>query len=112
MLALDVGRIEAGLLLIDVDFHGSKKVPIDAQRYSPYEMKLGRLVAEKKGPFVGSEALSDQRVGSAQDARLSRPTARAAESGRASAGRSTGRTSNASSPTSACRRRFRPPPRA
>ena len=62
MLALDVARIEAGLLLIDVDFHGSKKVPIDAQRYSPYEMNLGRLVAEKKGPFVGREALSAERA--------------------------------------------------
>ena len=62
MLALDVARIEAGLLLIDVDFHGSKKVPIDAQRYSPYEMGLGRLVSEKKGPFVGREALSAERA--------------------------------------------------
>src|SRR5262249_23817094 len=30
MLALDVARIEAGLLLIDVDFHGSKKALIEA----------------------------------------------------------------------------------
>src|SRR5204863_7617333 len=50
MLALDVARIEAGLLLIDVDFHGAKKVQIDLQRYSPYEIGLGRLVAAGKGP--------------------------------------------------------------
>ena len=29
MLALDVSRVEAGLLLIDVDFHGTKKALID-----------------------------------------------------------------------------------
>src|SRR6201988_1803295 len=45
MLALDVSRIEAGLLLIDVDFNGSKKALIPAQRYTPFEMGLSRLVA-------------------------------------------------------------------
>ena len=44
MLALDVARVEAGLLLIDVDFHSSKKALIEAQKYSPFEMGLGRLV--------------------------------------------------------------------
>ena len=58
MLALDVARIEAGLLLIDVDFHGSKKCLIEAQRYTPYEMGLGRLVSRAKGPFVGRAALA------------------------------------------------------
>jgi len=58
MLALDVSRIEAGLLLIDVDFHSSRKALLDSQMYSPYELGLGRLVALDKGPFVGREALS------------------------------------------------------
>jgi aminomethyltransferase len=62
MLALDVARIEAGLLLIDVDFHGAKKVQIDLQRYSPLELGLGRLVAEKKGPFIGRDALAAERA--------------------------------------------------
>jgi aminomethyltransferase len=57
MLALDVSRIEAGLLLIDVDFHGSKKAYIDLQRYTPFEMGLSRLVALEKGRFVGQDAL-------------------------------------------------------
>jgi len=42
MLALDVARIEAGLLLIDVDFNSSKKALIDEQKYSPFEMGLTR----------------------------------------------------------------------
>ena len=65
MLALDVARIEAGLLLIDVDFHSSRKALLDTQVYSPYELGLGRLVAFDKGPFVGREALRrEQREGS------------------------------------------------
>jgi aminomethyltransferase len=57
MLALDVARIEAGLLLIEVDFFSSKKAVIDRQRYSPYEMGLGRLVSLDKGRFIGQQAL-------------------------------------------------------
>ena len=62
MLALDVARIEAGLLLIDVDFHGSKKSLIDDQRYTPFELGLGRLVSANKGPFVGRAALARERA--------------------------------------------------
>jgi len=61
MLALDVARAEAGLLLIDVDFVGSRKAMIHSQRYTPYEMGLGRLVSLEKGPFVGRGALADER---------------------------------------------------
>jgi aminomethyltransferase len=58
MLALDIARIEAGLLLIDVDFFSVRKALIDAQTYSPYEMGLGRLVQLEKAPFVGQAALA------------------------------------------------------
>jgi aminomethyltransferase len=61
MLALDVARIEAGLLLIDVDFFSSKKAMIDSQKYSPYEMGLGRLVSAGKGRFVGQQALREEQ---------------------------------------------------
>jgi glycine cleavage system T protein (aminomethyltransferase) len=61
MLALDVARVEAGLLLIDVDFFGSKKALIEAQKYSPFEMGLGRLVELDTRPFVGRAALLDER---------------------------------------------------
>jgi glycine cleavage system T protein (aminomethyltransferase) len=60
MLALDVARIEAGLLLIDIDFNSSKKALIDEQKYSPYEMGLGRLVSLDKGNFVGQKALAEE----------------------------------------------------
>ena len=57
MLALDVARVEAGLLLIDVDFFSSKKALIRSQKYTPYEMGLGRLVSLTKGRFIGQQAL-------------------------------------------------------
>lgn len=60
MLALDVARVEAGLLLIDVDFHGSKKALIEEQKYSPFELGLGRLVSLDKGKFVGQSALNEE----------------------------------------------------
>ncbi len=62
MLALDIARIEAGLLLIDVDFHSSRRAMIESQKYSPYELGLGRLVELGKGPFIGRSALvAEQR---------------------------------------------------
>jgi glycine cleavage system T protein (aminomethyltransferase) len=62
MLALDVARVEAGLLLIDVDFFSSKKAMIAAQKYTPYEMGLGRLVSLDKGRFIGQQALRDEHA--------------------------------------------------
>ncbi|MCA1613074.1 MAG: aminomethyltransferase family protein [Acidobacteria bacterium] len=61
MLALDVARVEAGLLLIDVDFHGSKKALTEAQKYTPFELGLGRLVHLDKPKFVGQSALAAER---------------------------------------------------
>jgi len=60
MLALDVARVEAGLLLIDVDFHSCKKALIEAQTYSPFEMGLARLVQLDAGPFVGRPPLVEE----------------------------------------------------
>jgi len=68
MLALDVARIEAGLLLIDVDFQSSKKALIESQKYSPFEMGLHRLVDLDKGRFVGQAALrAEKRRGHARE---------------------------------------------
>jgi aminomethyltransferase len=61
MLALDVARIEAGLLLIEVDFNSSKKALIEEQRYSPFEMGLGRLVNLDKTRFIGQSALAKEK---------------------------------------------------
>ncbi len=61
MLALDVARIEAGLLLIDIDFNSSKKALVEEQKYSPFEMGLSRLVHLDKNRFVGQQALLEEK---------------------------------------------------
>ena len=58
MIALDIARIEAGLILIEVDYISSKKALINSQKYSPAEIGLGKLVDLKKENFVGREALA------------------------------------------------------
>jgi aminomethyltransferase len=60
MLALDVARIEAGLLLIEVDFFSSRKAMIAPQMYTPYELGMGRLVNLDKGRFIGQRALREE----------------------------------------------------
>jgi aminomethyltransferase len=67
MLALDVARVEAGLLLIDVDYTSSKKALIPSQKYSPYELGFGKMVHLNKENFIGKAALEqDQRQGVAR----------------------------------------------
>jgi aminomethyltransferase len=61
MLALDVARIEAGLLLIEVDFFGSRKAMIPSQTYTPYELGMARLVSLDKARFIGQRALRDEQ---------------------------------------------------
>jgi aminomethyltransferase len=64
MLALDVARVEAGLLLIEVDYSSSKKALIASQKYSPFELGFGKMVHLKKPNFVGKAALErDAREG-------------------------------------------------
>jgi glycine cleavage system T protein (aminomethyltransferase) len=62
MLALDVARIEAGLLLIEVDFFSSRKAMIASQMYTPYELGMGRLVSPDKGRFIGQRALREEQA--------------------------------------------------
>jgi aminomethyltransferase len=62
MLALDVARLEAGLMLIDVDYVPARKALIDGQTSSPFELDLGWTVNLKKERFVGREALAAEAV--------------------------------------------------
>lgn len=57
LVALDIARIEAGLLLIDVDYTSAHKALIEARKSSPFEIGLGWTVALDKGDFVGRRAL-------------------------------------------------------
>ena len=61
MLALDVARIEAGLLLIEVDYFSSRHALIEAQKSSPLELGLGWTVATDKERYNGRAALEAER---------------------------------------------------
>jgi aminomethyltransferase len=57
MLALDVVRLEAGLILLEVDYTSARHAMNPEQNYSPGEIGLGRLVTLEKADFVGRLAL-------------------------------------------------------
>jgi aminomethyltransferase len=62
MVALDVVRIEAGLLLIDADFISSTHTLFDVQKSTPYELGLGWTVNLRKDSFVGRDALQKEKA--------------------------------------------------
>jgi aminomethyltransferase len=57
IIALDIARVEAGLLLIEVDYIASTKALIEAQKSSPFDVGLDWTVALDKDNFVGRRAL-------------------------------------------------------
>ena len=61
MLALDVTRLEAGLILLEVDYTSARQAMNPEQNYSPFEIGLGRLVTFDKADFVGKRALEAER---------------------------------------------------
>jgi aminomethyltransferase len=62
ILALDVARIEAGLIMIDVDYVSAHRAVVPSQLSTPYELGLGWAVKLDKGPFNGREALAAEKA--------------------------------------------------
>lgn len=62
ILALDVARLEAGFILLEVDYIGAEKAVIASQRYSPDEISLDWTVDLKKEHFIGAKALRQARA--------------------------------------------------
>jgi aminomethyltransferase len=63
MLALDVTRLEAGLVLLEVDYTSARHAINPEQNYSPFEIGMGKLVALDKGAdFVGRLALQREQA--------------------------------------------------
>jgi aminomethyltransferase len=59
--ALDVLRVEAGLILLGSEFASVRDAFSEEQEYSPFELGLDRLVDLGAGPFVGKRALERER---------------------------------------------------
>jgi aminomethyltransferase len=59
--ALDLARIEAGLVMLDVDYHSSHHALIEAQKSSPLELGLEWTIGWEKGPYNGRRALRSER---------------------------------------------------
>ncbi|HIA53635.1 MAG TPA: aminomethyl transferase family protein [Candidatus Melainabacteria bacterium] len=55
--ALDVARIEAGLIMLDIDYTPANKAMTDGQTSTPIELGLNWAISWKKGNFVGRKAL-------------------------------------------------------
>jgi aminomethyltransferase len=66
ILALDVARIEAGLILLDVDYVSARRALIEMQKSSPLELSLEWTVAFDKPSFAGREALIAERARGAE----------------------------------------------
>jgi aminomethyltransferase len=61
--ALDVARVEAGLILIEAEYTSSRHAISPEQNYSPFELGLGRLVEfGKAAAFTGKPALVAERA--------------------------------------------------
>ena len=60
--ALDVARIEAGLVMLDVDYHSSHRAMIEPQKSSPFELSLDWTVSFEKGPYNGRKALAAEKA--------------------------------------------------
>ena len=58
--ALDISRIEAGLILLDVDYISSRHALIESRKSSPFELGLGWSVKMKKDNFIGKRALEKE----------------------------------------------------
>jgi len=60
MLALDVARVEAGLILIETDYTAATHAIIESQKSSPLELGLGWAVDLEKPAFNGKQALQQE----------------------------------------------------
>jgi len=61
MVALDIVRIEAGLVMLQVDYISARKALIDEQKSSPFELGLGWTVDLGKKYSIGWKALLDEK---------------------------------------------------
>jgi aminomethyltransferase len=70
MYALDVVRLEAGMIMLEVDYTSARHAMNPDQNYSPFEIGLGKLVSFDKGDYVGRRALAAEVAAGGPERRL------------------------------------------
>jgi aminomethyltransferase len=58
--ALDVARIEAGFILLGVDYFSAEKVVLESRKSTPIELGFGWMVDLKRGNFIGRDAIAKE----------------------------------------------------
>jgi aminomethyltransferase len=56
--ALDMVRIEAGFILLGVDYFSSHKVVLESRKSTPLELGFGWMVDLERGNFIGRDAIA------------------------------------------------------
>jgi aminomethyltransferase len=59
--ALDMTRVEAGFILLGVDYHSAPHCVLESRKSTPYEVGLDWTVQLDREPFMGSEALKAEK---------------------------------------------------
>jgi aminomethyltransferase len=62
ILALDVARLEAGLIMLDADYTSARHAMNPDQNWSPFELGFERLVSFDKADYVGRRALAAEQA--------------------------------------------------
>ena len=57
---MDIARIEAGLILLDVDYISSRHAIIESRKSSPFELGLSWTVKMDKNNFIGKKSLEKE----------------------------------------------------
>lgn len=60
--ALDVARIEAGFVLLGVDYFSSHKVVLETRKSTPFELGFGWMVDLERGNFIGRDAIAAEKT--------------------------------------------------
>ena len=60
--ALDMTRIEAGFIMLAVDYYSAARVVIESRKSTPYEIGLGWTVNLDRDPFIGQRALQREKA--------------------------------------------------